>query len=163
DAPFSNLANFFDVRCIQEYPHTPRMPRSLIAWTHRRLLAHYGQPEWADRGQPLDELVATILSQHTSDLNSERAFASLKARYHTWEQARDAPTPELVEVIRSGGLAVIKAERIQAVLRAVTGPDGRIGLPNLTKLGRRRSVKFLTGLPGVGRKTAACVLLFGAH
>ena len=168
------------------------MPRSLTRWTHQRLLAHYGQPIWDSRNQPLDELVATILSQHTSDRNSERAFAALKRAYSSWEDVRDAPERELIEVIRSGGLAVLKAQRIQAVLRALTyepspaaAGEGRvraptddieswaavhplpqregIRLPDLRRMRRSKAVAFLAALPGVGRKTAACVLLFGAH
>jgi endonuclease-3 len=76
---------------------------------------------------------------------------------------RDAPVGELVETIRCGGLAVVKAHRIQAVLRALTEPDSRVRLPDLRRMRRRRAVELLTALPGVGRKTAACVLLFGAN
>ncbi len=139
------------------------MARSLIRWAHRRLLAHYGQPVWDSRAEPLDELVGTILSQHTSDLNSDRAFRALKAAYPGWEAVRDAPESELVSVIRTGGLPVVKAARIQAVLRALTGAAERVGLPDLRRMPRTEAVRFLTSLPGVGRKTAACVLLFGSH
>ena len=136
---------------------------SFARWVHRRLLGHYGRPAWAMGYTPLEELVGTILSQHTSDLNSDRAFASLKQRFATWESVRDAPVAELTDTIRSGGLAVVKADRIQAVLRALTDADGVVRLPNLRHLPRERAVRILTELPGVGRKTAACVLLFGAH
>jgi endonuclease III len=124
---------------------------------------HYGRPHWPTTYAPLDELVGTILSQHTSDINSERAYTSLRQRYETWEQVRDAPVEELTEVIRSGGLAVVKARRIQDVLRTLTDADGRVRLPDLTRMPRQQAVKLLTELPGVGRKTAACVLLFGSH
>ena len=138
--------------------------RALVRWAHRRLLAFYGRPEWQATYAPLDELVGTILSQHTSDVNSERAFSALKSRYATWEDVRDAPTADLTNTIRSGGLAVVKAERIQAVLRALTSADdGRVSLPDLRRMRRARALSVLTALPGVGRKTAACVLVFGAH
>jgi endonuclease-3 len=136
---------------------------SLVRWVHRQLLDFYGRPEWPPNYQPLDELVATILSQHTSDINSGRAFTSLKARFATWEQVRDTPPDTLQEAIRAGGLAIVKAARIQAVLRSLTGLDGRVALPDLRRLPRQRAVELLTALPGVGRKTAACVLLFGSH
>jgi endonuclease-3 len=123
---------------------------------HRRLLDVYGEPVWQSSYAPLDELIGTILSQHTSDLNSDRAFRSLKQTFSTWEDVRDAPIEQLIETIRAGGLAVVKAHRIQAVLRALTDDNGRVALTDL-------SVEFLTSLPGVGRKTAACVLLFGSH
>ena len=123
---------------------------------HRRLLDVYGEPVWESSNAPLDELIGTILSQHTSDLNSDRAFKALKNTFKTWEDVRDASVEQLIETIRAGGLAVIKAQRIQAVLRALTDDAGRVILSDL-------SVQFLTSLPGVGRKTAACVLLFGAH
>jgi endonuclease-3 len=127
------------------------------------LLDFYGRPEWQSTYAPLDELVATILSQHTSDINSDRAFTSLKASFATWEATRDAPVEQLTQAIRAGGLAVVKAQRIQAVLRALTDDDGRVRLPDLRRMRRSRAMQLLTALPGVGPKTAACVLLFGAH
>jgi endonuclease-3 len=130
---------------------------------HRRLITYYGEPEWEPRFAPLDELIGTILSQHTSDVNSERAFAALMARYSDWEAVRDAPLDELIETIRSGGLAVVKAQRIQAVLRALTEDDGRVRLADPRATAPAEAVASLLKLPGVGRKTAACVLLFGAH
>jgi endonuclease III len=113
--------------------------------------------------EPLEELVGTILSQHTSDINSGRAYAALRTRYATWEQVRDAPVEELTSTIRTGGLAVVKARRIQDVLRTLTDEQGRVSLPDLRRLPRSQAVQLLTELPGVGRKTAACVLLFGSH
>ena len=127
------------------------------------MLEHYGRPEWEPRYAPLDELVGTILSQHTSDINSDRAFASLKRTFPSWEHVRDADTGAVVEAIRAGGLAVVKAQRIQSVLCALTDADGYVRLPDLRRMRRARALELLTGLPGVGRKTAACVLLFGAH
>ncbi len=135
----------------------------LVRWVHRRLLDFYGRPAWEPAYAPLDELIGTILSQHTSDLNSQRAFASLTNTFSSWEVVRDAPVAQVVEAIRSGGLAVVKAQRIQAVLRALTDDDGQVRLPDLRRMRRQRAVDLLTSLPGVGRKTAACVLLFGSH
>jgi endonuclease-3 len=146
-------------------PRTPAVAtsRPLIRWVHRRLLEVYGRPTWEETYAPLDELIGTILSQHTSDINSGRAFAALKAAYPDWESVRDAPVAELAETIRCGGLAMVKAQRIVAVLRALTDRDGQVRLPDLRRMRRRRAVELLTSLPGVGRKTAACVLLFGCH
>jgi endonuclease-3 len=129
----------------------------------RRLIEHYGRPDWHSAYAPLDELIGTILSQHTSDVNSDRAFARLKAAFADWEAVRDAPLPALIDSIRSGGLAVVKAQRIQSVLRVLTDDDGRVRLPDLRRMPRQDALTLLTSLPGVGRKTAACVLLFGAH
>jgi len=137
--------------------------RATARWVHRRLLEHYGEPAWDDRYAPLDELIGTILSQHTSDLNSERAFEQLKCRFPNWEAVRDAPLDDVIDAIRSGGLAVVKAQRIQAVLEALSANDGQVGLPDLRRIPPGQAVEFLTTLPGVGRKTAACVLLFGSH
>ena len=139
------------------------MTRPTARWVHRRLLEHYGQARWEDGYAPLDELVSTILSQHTSDVNAGRAFAALMATFKSWEDVRDARVAELAEVIRGGGLAQVKAHRIQAVLRALTGSDGRVDLPDLRRMRRTRALELLIALPGVGRKTAACVLLFGSH
>jgi endonuclease-3 len=124
------------------------------------LLEQFGRPEWEAQYAPIDELVGTILWQHTSDVNSGRAYEALRAAYDSWESVRAAPVDELTNVIRCGGLAVVKAHRIQTVLRALTVDDGCVGMPDLR---RGRAQDLLTTLPGVGRKTAACVLLFGAH
>jgi endonuclease-3 len=137
--------------------------RALVRWVHRRLLDHYGRPLWAPNYAPVEELVGTILSQHTSDVNSERAFTALTAAFSSWEAVRDAPVDQLTETIRRGGLAIVKARRIQATLRALTDRDGQVRLPDLRRMRRKRALALLTSLPGVGRKTAACVLLFGAH
>jgi endonuclease-3 len=149
-------------------PMTPRaasrgVTRSLVRWVHRRMLACYGQLAWEANSAPVDELIGTILSQHTSDVNSERAFEALKTAFSCWEAVRDAPVNQLTDTIRCGGLAAVKAQRIQAVLRALTDAAGRVHLPDLRRMRRKRAMDLLTNLPGVGRKTAACVLLFGAH
>ena len=138
------------------------MPRSLIRWAHRLLLEHYGRPAWEARNEPLDELIGTVLSQHTSDVNAARAFAGLKAAFDSWEQVRDAPAAELEQAIRRGGLAVVKASRIQAILHALTNTAGIVELPDPGRMRRSRARALLTKLPGVGTKTASCVLLFGA-
>jgi endonuclease III len=139
-----------------------RAGTAFIRWAHRRLLALYGRPDWEARNEPLDELVGTVLSQHTSDRNADRAFAGLKAVFASWEATRDAPPAALEGAIRSGGLAVVKAARIQAVLRALTNNHGQVELPDLRHMRRARARELLTRLPGVGKKTASCVLLFGA-
>ena len=128
-----------------------------------RLGDRYEHPEWAGpRLDAVSELVLTILSQNTADTNSFRAFSALRARYASWDDVRDAPTDELVEVIRPGGLAPTKARRIQHVLAEVRDATG--GTWDLTFLGEwplTEARAWLTALPGIGRKTAAIVLLFG--
>ncbi len=120
----------------------------------------YGPRRWRSHGEPIDELVATILSQHTSDLNTERAFASLRARFPTWAAVIDAPTEAVAEAIRSGGLANLKAPRIQAVLVAVREQFGDFDLSPLGNLSIAAARAELIKLRGVGPKTASCVLLF---
>jgi endonuclease III len=104
--------------------------------------------------------VATVLSQHTSDTNSARAFESLKKRFLTWEQVADADPTDLADAIRSGGLADQKAPRIRAILRAIEEREGSIDLSRLDKLSDNEVDEYLCSLPGVGPKTAACVLVF---
>jgi endonuclease III len=115
-------------------------------------------------GRPiLDELVATVLSQHTSDINSERAFAQLKARFPDWQQVADAPPDEVADAIRCGGIADQKARRIQQILAAIEDREGHIGLDRLHDLDDAAAEAYLTSLPGVGPKTAACVLVFSMN
>ncbi len=108
----------------------------------------------------IDELVGTVLSQHTSDVNSARAFARLKARFSGWEQVAHAPAAEVEEAIRCGGMAAQKARRIGLILTAIAEREGRIDLSRLHDLDDQAAEAYLTSLPGVGPKTAACVLAF---
>ncbi len=127
---------------------------------HAALLRVYGTPTWRPHHPPLDELVLTILSQHTSDVNSVRAFTALRAAFPTWEAVRDAPVAAVAAAIQSGGLAQVKAPRIQAVLRRIWEERGSFDLDFLRTEPLDQVRAWLTGLPGVGPKTAACVLLF---
>ena len=108
----------------------------------------------------IDEIVMTVLSQHTSDVNSARAFAGLKARFSSWEEVLDAPTEEVADSIRSGGIARVKAGRIQQILAQVEQREGGLDLRRLADLPDDEVNEYLCSLPGVGPKTAACVLLF---
>ena len=128
-----------------------------------RLRAYYGDPAPRTPNDPLDELIATILSQHTSDTNTARAFASLKARFATWDAVVAAPTEAVADAIRSGGLARVKAPRIQRVLETIHARRGEYGLQFLNELPVAEARDWLTSLDGVGPKTAACVLLFACH
>ena len=108
----------------------------------------------------IDEIVATVLSQHTSDINSERAFARLKELFPAWEQVADAPAGLVADAIRSGGIADQKARRIQQILAAIEEREGKISLGRLNDLDDEAVAAYLESLPGVGPKTAACVLTF---
>jgi endonuclease III len=122
-----------------------------------RLREMYGRPVNRPHEDPVHELVLTILSQNTSDTNRDVAYAGLRAAFADWEAVRDAPTHDVEDAIRPGGLAPTKAPRIQAVLREL-GDD--MDLDWLRDATREAALGYLTGLPGVGRKTAACVLIF---
>ena len=122
-----------------------------------RLRELYGRPEQRPHGEPVAELVRTILSQNTNDTNRDVAYARLRERFPAWEEVRDAPLDEVEEAIRPGGLAPQKAPRIQAALAEL---DDRLDLSWLKDAPREQALDFLTSLPGVGRKTAACVLIF---
>jgi len=133
------------------------------------LIATYGEPKNEPDYDPLGGLVGTILSQHTSDINSERAYQQLITTFPTWEEVRDAPTYEVANAIRSGGLANIKAPRIQDALFTLTewqqehggtGPLTNYLYSELMKRTPEEAWKYLRSIPGVGPKTAACVLMF---
>ncbi len=127
---------------------------------HELLLAHYGQPTWRNPLPALEELVSTILSQNTNDVNRDRAFELLRAKFPTWEAVRDAPTEAVVDAIRPAGLANQKGPRIQQVLRAITAERGELDLQFLKTLPVEDARAWLTKFNGVGPKTAAIVLLF---
>jgi len=108
----------------------------------------------------VDELVLTVLSQATSDLNSGRAFESLTVRFSSWDEVLAAPVDEVADAIRSGGIADVKARRIQAILQAIEEREGSLDLGRLNRLRDEEVEDYLGSLPGVGPKTVACVLLF---
>ncbi len=127
---------------------------------HQILQETYGEPHWRPRLAPLDELVFTILSQNTADVNTERTYASLKARYPVWTDVINADPDELTDTIHLGGLANIKAPRIQNVLQTIYEQRGALSLEFLNEMELEEARQWLTRLKGVGPKTAACVLLF---
>lgn len=141
-------------------PQSESRPAPTPAEVLARLRAYYGTPEPRRTDGALAELVQTILSQNTSDVNTERAFASLWARFGDWQAILEAPTSAVADAIRSGGLAEIKAPRIQGVLAAIQRDRGELSLEFLAELPLDEARRYLTSLGGVGPKTAACVLLF---
>ena len=125
-----------------------------------RLERAFGTPRPERRLPPLDELILTILSQNTNDRNRDRAYAALRARFPTWEEALRADRADLEAAIRAGGLARVKSRVIQEVLARVKRDHGRLDLEALRRMPLEEARRYLTGLRGVGEKTARCVLLF---
>lgn len=131
-----------------------------------RLRAYYGRPRNEPHHAPLDELVLTVLSQNTNDRNRDVAYARLRARFARsakrtdWAAVAAAPVGEIEEAIRPGGISKVKSRRIQAMLAAIVEEAGTLDLEMLARMPREEAIAFLERLPGVGRKTAACVLLF---
>lgn len=129
-----------------------------------RLREVYGIPLMAPHRHPIAELVLTVLSQSTNDRNRDVAFLRLRTRFPSWEAVRDAPVAEIEEAIRPGGISKVKSARIQAILQAITDqprdPEHELSLDWLPCAELADARDYLTELPGVGRKTAACVLLF---
>lgn len=149
--------------------------RARVQRIRERLREVYGVPTMAPHDRPLDELVLTVLSQSTNDRNRDVAFLRLRDHLPAWEAVRDAPLEEVEEAIRPGGISKVKSARIQAILRAVTeAGEERAARPGSGGAARADPLDlswmasapvaegraFLCSLPGVGRKTAACVLLF---
>ena len=123
-------------------------------------MAAYGLPTWPGRQDGVSTLVGTILSQNTSDTNSERAYWRLRERFPTWEALRDADPADVAEAIRPAGLANIKGPRIQHALRSIDAERGELDLDFLAGWPVERAKAWLTAIDGVGPKTAAIVLLF---
>ena len=141
-------------------PASPAVLRRRIRTVLRRLQGRYGELLPPRRADPLDELILTVLSQHTSDVNAARAYASLRARFPTWGAVVRARTLEVADAIRSGGLADTKAPRIQAILREIRDRRGSFDLTYLVDLPDEEARSELTSLPGIGPKSAAVVLSF---
>jgi endonuclease-3 len=145
-----------------------RPTRRRVTAIRDRLRDVYGIPLMAPHEQPLDELILTVLSQSTNDRNRDVAYERLRERFPSWEAVMEAPNAEVEEAIRPGGISKVKSARIQEILRAIdarAGGSGSLDLAWLKDAPVREGQAYLTSLPGVGRKTAACVLLFafGLH
>jgi len=134
-------------------PPTPARVRTV----RRALAALYGIPTAPPHHRPLDELILTVLSQSTNDRNRDVAFLALRARFAGWEAVRDAPLADVEEAIRPGGISKVKSARIQAILAAIGDP---LSIDWMADAPIEECREALCALPGVGRKTAACVLLF---
>jgi endonuclease-3 len=141
-------------------PEAPNADRRRVRTILNRLQARFGDLAPPRVVDPLDELIVTVLSQHTSDLNAERAFHALRDAFPTWEAVEAAPVPLLTHTIRAGGLANTKAPRIHAILRTIHEREGAYDLSVLRSLTDADARAYLTSLPGVGPKTAAVVLSF---
>jgi endonuclease-3 len=141
------------------WPLERRRP-GLLAFVLDGLAGAYGRPIWSRRRDPVAELVITILSQHTSDLNAERAFRELIRRFPDWAAVEAAPMERLERAIVSGGLAYQKAPRIKAALAHLRERGGGYSLDFLAALPPLEARAWLTEIPGVGPKTASVVLLF---
>ena len=133
------------------------MGRARLNRIRGRLREAYGVPALPPHRAPLDELILTVLSQSTNDRNRDVAYLRLRERFGSWEAVRDAPVEEVEEAIRPGGISKVKSVRIQAILHAIGEP---LDLGHLAGLPVAEARRELVALPGVGRKTAACVLLF---
>ncbi len=138
--------------------------RTRVLRVRDRLRALYGIPLMPPHGHPIAELVLTVLSQSTNDRNRDVAFLRLRTRFPSWQAVRDAPVAEVEEAIRPGGISKVKSVRIQAILRAISenprDPAHELSLDWLPRVPLGEARDYLVALPGVGRKTAACVLLF---
>lgn len=138
--------------------------RARVLRVRERLREVYGIPAMAPHGQPIAELILTVLSQSTNDRNRDVAFLRLRDRMPSWERVRAAPLAEVEEAIRPGGISKVKSARIKAILDAIAAsprdPGPELSLDWLARAPVEQGRDYLLALPGVGRKTAACVLLF---
>ncbi len=130
---------------------------------HETLLEAFGEPIWRTPLPAIDELVSTILSQNTNDVNRDRGFDALRAKFPSWEAVRDAKAEDVMDAIRPAGLANQKGPRIQQVLRAITEERGSLDLEFLAELPVEEARAWLTKFNGVGPKTAAIVLCFSLN
>ena len=146
------------MRSISYSPPNRRRVRAI----RDRLRLVYGILHAGPHGHPLAELVLTVLSQSTNDRNRDVAYLALRDRFPTWEDVREAPAGAIEEAIRPGGISKVKSVRIKQILQSITetAPPRELSLDWLPDLSVPDAQGYLVSLPGVGRKTAACVLLF---
>ena len=137
--------------------------QTLAANIHQALVEEFGHPDWRPHLSPVGELISTILSQNTNDTNRDAAYNSLREQFPSWEQVRDAPADEVINAIRTAGLANQKGPAIQNALRKISEERGEIELDFLSSLTHQEASGWLVKLKGVGPKTAAIVLLFSLN
>jgi len=135
--------------------------RALVKWIDQGLAKVYRAPKRPRRRpDPLDELVLTVLSQNTNDINRDRAYNELRRRLPRWENVMDAPASEIEDAIKVGGLAKQKSARLKAMLQTIGEREGKLDLERICKMPRDEALAYLYAFKGVGEKTAAIVLLF---
>jgi endonuclease III len=138
-------------------------PKARAIAIHEKLIEAFGEPIWRTPLPAIDELVSTILSQNTNDVNRDRGFNALRAKFPTWEDVRDANTQNVIAAIKPAGLANQKGPRIQQVLRSISEERGALTLDFLAGLPIEEARAWLTKFNGVGPKTAAIVLCFSLN
>jgi endonuclease-3 len=143
--------------------HPDQEQRPKAQSVHQILLRFYGLPFWRKPLTPLDELVSTILSQNTNDQNRDKAFQSLKKAFPSWEKVRDAPQEDVINVIRSAGLANQKGARMQSILQQITIERGNLNLTFLAEQPAEKARQWLLRFKGVGPKTASIVMQFSLN
>ena len=137
--------------------------QKLAANIHQTLVEEFGHPDWRPHLSPVGELISTILSQNTNDTNRDAAYDSLREQFPSWEQVRDAPAEQIMNAIRTAGLANQKGPAIQNALRKISEERGAIELDFLSTFTNQEASDWLVKLKGVGPKTAAIVLLFSLN
>ena len=143
-----------------ELTGSDRIRRLKLDQVSHRLLAFFGEPDWHEPLPAVDELVCTILSQNTNDINRDKAFRALKEHYRSWKEVMDADPAELQYVIRVAGLAQQKGPNIQSALTEINEKTADFNLDWLKELSVEAARHWLVNLKGVGPKTAAIVMVF---
>ncbi len=146
---------------LKRHKEDGRKKTARIRWIDGKLLLEYGDkvpPE--PRPSPLDELVLTVLSQNTNDVNRDRAYGSLRERFPSWEDVLAAPREEVEEAIRVGGLAATKSANIRKMLADIKKREGALDISRVCGMDTEDALDWLYSFKGVGEKTAAIVLLF---
>lgn len=139
---------------------TPKLSSAYLRGVYKRLTVVYDPPKWKSPRPAIDELILTVLSQNTNDRNSSEGFRRLKSRFPTWGDVEKAPATEIAEAIKVSGLSNIKSVRIQNILKRIRRDQGRLSLESLKNWDISRANEYLREIPGVGPKTAACVIAF---
>lgn len=148
---------------IEQLDVRPAIEEKPLRYIIQNLERAYGVPHNERASDPLDMLIAIILSQATSDTNSHHTFAALKKRFPTWDKALRARTETIAAIIRAGGLANQKAAVIKHVLRQIKDEHGTLDLSFLHEMNAEEAVKYLSQFRGIGPKTIACTLLFACR
>lgn len=146
---------------MQVQPSRKRLPDLYLV--ERKLRLRFGQPKHGNKSNPLDELLYILLSLQTTEVNCKRSYLALRRVFPSWSLLAESPVSSIRKPIKFAGLGSQRAQKIARIMRRIKQDRGRVSLQHLKSLPSEEAESYLTSLPGIGKKTARCILMYSMH